>query len=295
MITYATRQIMQVPYTAGREVPAMAVPVNACDCHHHIYDPVRFPYVPTDVRNQPPAGVDVYRMLQKRLGLTRNVIIQPSAYGLDNRCTLDALAQMGANARAVVVIDDTVSDEELEAMHAAGVRGVRFNIATGGSDDLALIERIACRIHELGWHVQFWMSAGRIAAMKSFFQKLPCPIVFDHLAHLPQPEGSRHPAFGIVTDLMKEGRGWIKLSGFYLDSQEGYPDYGDTAKTGAAFIRACLDRCVWGSDWPHPSVFSKRKTWPDDAVMLASLAGMGTTEEDRYKILVTNPEILYGF
>ena len=102
---------MQVPYSSGRRLPAIAIPPGACDCHHHIYDPVRFPYVPDDVRNQPPATVDAYRLLQKKLDLTRNVIVQPSAYGTDNRCTLEALREMDNDARAVVVVAPAISDE----------------------------------------------------------------------------------------------------------------------------------------------------------------------------------------
>ena len=108
---------IQVPYCTGRNNPSHEIPAGACDCHHHIYDPVRFPYRPEDVRNQPPADVACYRLLQKKLGTTRNVIVQPSAYALDNRCTLDALQTMGKeNTRAVVVIDNTVTDEELREM-----------------------------------------------------------------------------------------------------------------------------------------------------------------------------------
>ncbi len=105
---------LQVPYSTGRNVPTIHIPENACDCQHHIYDPVRFAYMPEDTRNQPPATVDVYRMLQRKLGLTRNVIVQPSVYGTDNRCTLDALKQMGKNARAIVVIDDMLSEKRIK-------------------------------------------------------------------------------------------------------------------------------------------------------------------------------------
>ena len=126
---------IQVPYSSGRQVPSIKIPPLACDCHHHIYDPVRFPYLPTDTRNQPPATVDAYRLLQQRLGLTRNVIVTPSAYGFDNSCTLDALKQMGSKARAEVVVDTSITDAELKRMHSLGVRGIRFNIATGASND----------------------------------------------------------------------------------------------------------------------------------------------------------------
>lgn len=286
---------IQVPYSAGRQKPTIKVPNNACDCHHHIYDPVRFPYVPTDVRNQPPATVDAYRLLQKRLGLVRNVIVTPSAYGTDNRCTLDALQQMGANARGVAVVDNNITNAELQKMHNLGVRGIRFNISTGGSNDRDMILSLSQRINELGWHVQFWMSANDTVRMEDFLLSLPSPIVFDHRGHLPQPEGTNHPAFRIICNLIDKGKTWVKLSGLYLDTKAGEPAYADTVQVGQAYVKYAPERMVWGTDWPHPTVFSERKPWPDDANMLDLLAEQAPDELVRNRILVDNPAALYSF
>lgn len=286
---------LQVPYSAGRKVPTIKVPDNACDCHHHIYDPVRFPYVPNDVRNQPPATVDAYRLLQRRLGLTRNVIVQPSAYGVDNACTLDAVQQLGANARAVVVVSPKITDEELSRMHGLGARGIRFNISTGASDDREAILSLSQRVRNFGWHVHFWMSANDTVKMESLLNQLPSQIVFDHRGHIPQPEGINHPAFRVICDLISKGKAWVKLSGLYQDSKVGEPTYADTVKVGQAFVKFAPERMVWGSDWPHPSIFSERKPWPDDANMLDLLAEQAPDESIRNKILVDNPAILYGF
>ena len=151
---------IQVPYCTGRNNPSHEIPAGACDCHHHIYDPVRFPYRPEDVRNQPPADVACYRLLQKKLGTTRNVIVQPSAYALDNRCTLDALQTMGKeNTRAVVVIDNTVTDEELREMDNMGVKGLRFNLNSGGGPSkLDEIRTLAERVAPMGWSISFFMA-----------------------------------------------------------------------------------------------------------------------------------------
>ena len=286
---------IQVPYSAGRQYPWITVPQLACDCHHHIYDPVRFPYLPTDVRNQPPATVDCYRLLQKRLGLARNVIVQPSAYGTDNRCTLHALELMGANARGVVVIDNGITDEEMHKMHTLGVRGIRFNIATGGSDDRDMIRALAGRINELGWHIQFWMSAKDTLDMEGFLRSLPTPVVFDHRGHLPQPEGTNHEAFQAIGRLIDQGRAWVKLSGLYIDTKVGNPTYADTVQVGKNYVDYAPERMVWGTDWPHPGIFSERKPWPDDAIMLDLLAEQAPSEEIRHRILVDNPAVLYGF
>ena len=286
---------IQVPYSAGRRRPVIRIPVNACDCHHHIYDPVRFPYLPTDVRNQPPATVDAYRLLQKRLGLTRNVIVTPSAYGTDNCCTLDALRQMGSHARGVVVINTSISDADLQQMHSLGVRGVRFNIATGGSNDCDMIVSLSERINELGWHVQFWMSANDTVKMEDFLLSLASPIVFDHRGHLPPPDGVDHPAFRVICNLIDKGKTWVKLSGLYLDTKAGDPTYTDTVKVGQAYVTYAAERMVWGTDWPHPTIFSERRPWPDDAAMLDQLADQAPDEFVRNRILVDNPAVLYGF
>lgn len=286
---------IQVPYSAGRQFPAIPVPADACDCHHHIYEPVRFPYIPEDVRNQPPAGVDAYRLLQKRLGVTRNVIVQPSAYGFDNACTLDALKQMGTDAKAVVVVDSSISDGELAEMNALGVCGIRFNIATGGSIDRDAMMLLAQRVHSLGWHVQFWMTAANTAELGPFLRQLPNQIVFDHRGHIPQPDGVSHPAFHVICDLIEKGKAWVKLSGLYHDTKVGEPAYTDTVSVGEAFVKFAPGRMVWGTDWPHPTIFSERKPWPDDATMLDLLAEQAPDESTRHRILVSNPEILYGF
>jgi D-galactarolactone isomerase len=145
---------LPVPCSRGTQRTKFKLPSNACDCHHHIYDPARFAYVPEDKRNQPPGTVDHYLLLQKRLGTNRSVIVQPSAYGLDNSCTLDALQKIGSNARAVTVIDPTVTDAELKRMQGLGVCGIRINLASAVKVvPVDKIEPLSKRVNELGWHI----------------------------------------------------------------------------------------------------------------------------------------------
>lgn len=210
----------QVPYCAGRNFPKYHIPKGACDCHHHIYDPVRYAYQPSDTRNQPPSTVDVYRMLQKKLGLSRNVIVQPSAYGTDNRCTLDALRAMGKEqTRAIVVVDESVTDADLTAYHDQGVRGIRFNINCGYSGDWTKIERLAERIAHMGWSACFWMPADLLMEMKATIENLPCHVVLDHRGHIPAGSGKDHPAFPLICEWLKEGKVYVKLSGLYIDTK----------------------------------------------------------------------------
>lgn len=288
-------EAIQVPYSSGRDVPSIDVPANACDCHHHIYDPVNFPYVPEDVRNQPPATVDAYHMLKRRLGLTRSVIVQPSAYGVDNSCTLNALKMMGHDARAVVVIDASVTELELQEMDGLGVRGIRFNLAAGAFKDLENILSLSTRVHEYGWHVQFWIDAQDTIAMANVFKQIPNQLVFDHYGHMPQPDGINHPAFKLISSLLDKGKAWVKISGMYADSIVGDPTYADVVEVGKEFVRVAPERIVFGTDWPHPSIFSGRKIWPNDAQMLSLLAIQAPDIGLRKRILVENPQELYDF
>ncbi|MFB5269715.1 amidohydrolase family protein [Paenibacillus enshidis] len=284
-----------VPHSTGTNIPSITILDHACDCHHHIYDPLRFPYSPEDKRGQPSSTVQDYRKLQTRLGMTRNVIITPSAYGTDNRCTLDALLQMGSNSRAVVVVDQGITKAELSCMHDIGVRGIRFNISTGAPKDFALIQSLAERIADFGWHIQFWMNADDTVEMSKLLNKLACPIVFDHLGGIPLSVGARHPAFKIMNSLMEQGKAWVKLSGVYHLSLEGPPYYTDTLPLATAFIETAPERVIWGSDWPHPSMYSAGKPMPNDANLLDLLAEQASNQEMFYKILVDNPARLYDF
>lgn len=287
------RKEIQVPYSTGRKVPKLQIPELTCDTHCHIFDPVRFPYKPTDTRNQPPATVDVYRMLQSRLGMKRCVIVTPSSYGADNRCTLDAVKQLGKDARAVIVLRGDESKEELQQLHVQGVRGVRFNVASGASDNIEQIQRTADQIVELGWHIVFWMSADLTVKYAKELEKLPCQIVFDHRGHLPADQGIRHEAFGVITDMMKEKHAFVKLSALYHDSVK--ENYEDTIAVGKAYAEIAPEQLLWATDWPHHSEFITRKEMPDDAKLLDSLIEQIPDEKTRNQILVDNPARLYGF
>lgn len=287
---------IQVPCSAGTQRPKIKVPANACDCHHHIYDPVRFQYVPEDKRNQPPGTVDDYRLLQRRLGTTRSVIVQPSAYGLDNSCTLDALQKLGSKARAVIVIKPSVSDADLKRMDGLGVCGIRINLASAIKViPVDQIEPLSKRVNELGWHIAFWIEPDDIVELEDLLMRLPTQLVFDHLAHLPQPAGAAHPAFRVVCNLIDKGKTWVKVSGAYLDTKIGPPTYADTSKLAQAYVKYAPDRLVWGSDWPHPVMWGLKKPWPNDALLLDLLGEWAPNEATRKQILVDNPIKLYGF
>ena len=281
-----------VPWSAGTEPPKLKAPPNACDCHMHIYD-TRFPVAPNAKLRPPNASVDAYRQLQKRIGVTRNVVVTPSTYGTDNSCTLDAMAKLGATARGVAVVNTSVGDAELKRLNDLGVRGVRFNLVQSGATTVEMLEPLSKRVNDLGWHVQIHMLGDRIVETADLLQRLPSPIVFDHMARLPEPAGVDHPAFALVLKLIEKGRTWVKLSGAYADSRTGPPAYADVSKVARAYVKASPERMVWGSDWPHPT--EKADAKPDDAVLFDLLADWAPDETMRNRILVDNPATLYRF
>lgn len=290
--TASEAEAQQVPWSAGTERPKTKAPPNATDCHHHIYS-ARFKVDPNSTLRPGDASVADYRLLQKRIGTTRDVIVQPSTYGVFNDGLIEALHESGPTARGVAVVNASVTDDELKRLDAAGVRGVRFNLANPGATTMEMLEPVAKRIAPLGWHVQFNMSADTTFAARNVLYRLPCPMVFDHLAHMPEPAGVTHPAFAVVVDLLQKGKAWLKLSGAYADTKVGPPTYADSTAVAQAYVKAAPDRLVWCSDWPHPT--EQHKTLPDDALLFDLLAVWAPDEAVRNRILVDNPATLYGF
>ena len=287
------------PNSSGTQAPKLKAPPGACDCHHHIYDPARFPPSRPSAQQVPNARVEDYRLLQRRLGLSRDIVVTPTPYPApvsDNQVTLDAIRQLGPNARGVVIVYPEITDAELKAYDAAGVRGVRYSLTSGrpgaaSTASPADIEAMSKRVNALGWHVQFNTTAEQIVAAEDLLKRLASPIVFDHMGHLPQPEGIGHPGFRIIRELIDKGRTWVKLSVTYDSSKDGPPGYADVNRVGQAYVRAAPERLVWGSNWPHPSEPDK----PDDAMLFDLLAQWAPDEATRNRILVQNPETLYGF
>ena len=284
---------VSVPWSAGTELPTTKAPPNAADCHHHIYSS-RFKVDPNSTLRPGDASVGDYHLLQKRIGTSRNVVVQPSTYGIFNDGLVEALGEFGPSARGVAVVNASVTDAELKRLDGARVRGIRFNLGNaGGATTMDMLEPLAKRIAPMGWHVQFNMSADMTLAAKDVLNRLPCQVVFDHLAHMPEPIGIGHPAFAVVVDLLQKGKAWVKLSGAYADTKIGPPTYADSTAVAKAYVQAAPQRLVWGSDWPHPS--EKDNAKPDDAILFDLLAQWAPVEAVRNRILVDNPATLYGF
>ncbi|MBI3048700.1 MAG: amidohydrolase family protein [Acidobacteria bacterium] len=284
---------LAVPNSSGTAPPQLKTPPRACDCHMHIYDPARFPMPPSQRVAPTNAAVPQYRLLQKRIGTTRVVIVTPRNYATDNRVTVDAIAQLAPNARGVAVIHPTITDAELKELHGGGIRGIRFSLTDPATAVVTfdMIEPLAKRVAGLGWHVQINMTADQIAAAEALWKRLPSPIVFDHIGQLPGSVGVAHPAYTVMRRLLDVGRAWVKLSVTYSNTTDGPPGYADVVRVGQAFVKAAPERLVWGSNWPHPNETRK----PDDALLFDLMARWAPDEATRRRILVDNPRTLYDF
>lgn len=273
--------------------PRFKAPPGTCDCHIHFYGPPeRYPEAPTSPFPAPDAPVSAYRQVMARLGIERVVVVQPAAYGRDNRCTLDGLAELGDAARAVVVVDEETPDSELEAMTAAGARGVRFHMLKGGVLSWEILERMAARVHEFGWHVQLQLDGRLLPAREEMLKRLPGTLVIDHTGKFLEPVGRDHAGYQVLLRLLESGRVWVKLSAPYETSKQGAPHFDDVGELARGLIAAAPERMVWASNWPHPSA---QDNIPDDAMLLDVLAHWTGDDALTRRILADNPAVLYGF
>ncbi|MET0963631.1 MAG: amidohydrolase family protein [Noviherbaspirillum sp.] len=283
---------MVIPNSSGTSPPSVQAPPNACDSHLHIIDP-RFPTA-HGVTALPGATIEDYRLLQRRIGTTRAVIVQAKAHGTDHGCLLDAIARLGGQGRGIGVVHPAVADAELRRLDQGGIRGLRFSVWNPADTvtTIAMIEPLAGRISDFGWHVQIHMSADQIVEQAAMLERLPCPVVIDHMGRLPPAQGTGHPAFTAVRRLVDKGNTWVKVSGAYLNTAVGPPAYSDAVAVARSWIMAAPERVVWGSDWPHTT---ETRIKPDDALLLDLLAQAAPDRTALSRILVANPAQLYGF
>jgi predicted TIM-barrel fold metal-dependent hydrolase len=283
------------------------MPAGACDCHVHVFGPAqRYAFAPHRAYTPGEASIADLERLHRMLGLDRVVIVHPSPYGTDNACTIDALRRIGRRARGVAVIDPSIGHRELRAMHKAGVRGVRVNLATAGVADpqvaWPLLQAISQRVAPLGWHVQVYTSLPVIAALHDRLLTLPTPLVIDHFGGARAEAGATQTGFAALLSLVRAGRTYVKLSGGYRISK--LPDWSDVAPLARALIEANGARMLWGSDWPHPGgghrgPADRDSIEPfqaiDDGGALNRLALWAGGQDILRQILVANPERLYDF
>lgn len=295
MLSSSHRHAGTVPFSAGTAAPRAAVPLQACDCHMHLYDR-GIPAVAGARLLPPDATVADYRQLQQRIGTRRTVLVTPSTYGADNRPMLAGLQALGTDARGVAVIDGTETDAELQRLDALGVRGIRLNLSLGVTGSEAQIEPLARRIAPLGWHLQLLMQPDRLAGLADVLERLPVPLVFDHFGRIAPGDAHRHPAHALLLRLLAAERAWIKLSGGYIVSTSHTVDDPALDTLARSYLGVAPHRVVWGSDWPHATASAGHHSLPDDAAQLDALARWtGHDDAALRRVLVDNPRTLYGF
>lgn len=267
------------------------VPAGAIDCHMHIYDG-SVPFHANAGLPHPDATIADYAIVQQSLGLSRAVVVAPSAYGADNRVTMGAVAAMGRNARAVVIVGREVTDRELDALESAGACGARFNFNLTPGPSVDDLLALAPRLAERGWLIQIGMRSARLIAEAPQLRRLPGTLVLEHCAGIPaSARFAEDPAYPFVMDLLESGRGWVKLSGPYLREPDGGPGYPMLRPFVRHLVARASERLVWGSDWPHPTLARK----PEARGLLGLMWDWAPDEGARTRILVTNPARLFGF
>jgi 2-pyrone-4,6-dicarboxylate lactonase len=273
---------------------AVTLPPHACDAHCHIFGPAaRFPFSPERSYTPPDARIEDFERLQARLGLSRAVFVQASCHGTDNRAMVDALRRGAGRYAGVAMVDDTFTLDDLSELHAAGVRGVRFNFVAhlGGAPELDHFWRVVGRVDRLGWHVVLHFDAHDLPAHAELLDRIPCPFVIDHMARVDATAGLDQPPFQALLRQLRDERCWVKISGAERLTADGAPPYADVVPFARALVAAAPDRVLWGTDWPHPNV----RHMPDDGDLVDLLADMAPDEATRHRILVDNPERLYDF
>lgn len=263
---------------------------GVCDCHIHVFED-HWPLAATATFKPPHAPASAYREVQRALGLERVIVVQPTGYAFDNRCTLDAIAQLGAGARGIAVVPPDVAQAELDRLHQAGMRGVRYMMLAGGVLPWSSLEAMAARIAPLGWNINLQLDGRDLPLHETMLSRLPCRLVIDHIGKFLGPVQLDGDAFAVLCRLLDGGRCWVKLSAPYESSRSGPPDYADVAPLVRALAERYPQRCLWASNWPHPNI----RPTPDNALLMDWALRRIGGEAARRGILVDNPAELYGF
>ena len=268
-------------------------PPLACDAHCHVFGPAaKFPYDAKAAYRPEDAPFEALQALHARLGLERAVIVHASCHGADMRATLGAIARSGGRYRGTAIIDSSVGEKQLEAMHQGGIRAVRFNFVRhlGGRPEMGFFKQTVERVRAMGWHLILHLDAQDLVELEPILERLPVPFVIDHMGRVKAADGLDQPAFRALLALMQRPNAWVKICGAERVSSKG-PPFTDAVPFGRALVEAAPDRVLWGTDWPHPNV----KWMPDDAALLEIFPQMVPEPALQRQILVTNPASLYGF
>jgi 2-pyrone-4,6-dicarboxylate lactonase len=274
--------------------PLFKLPAGSIDAHCHVFGPGDvFPFAPE--RKYTPCDASAAQLFALRdyLGFDRNVIVQATCHGSDNRALVDALRRAEGRARGIATVRPDVSDAQLHALDAAGVRGVRFNFVKRLVDTVPreTLASIAARVAPLGWHVVIYFEAAELPELYDFFASLPVTLVVDHMGRPDVSKPASGPEFGLFERLMREhGNVWSKVTCPERLSKSGPPLYEDVVPFARRLVEAFPDRVLWGTDWPHPNLKSHM---PDDGKLVDFIPRIAPTPELQHRLLVENPTHLY--
>jgi 2-pyrone-4,6-dicarboxylate lactonase len=275
----------------ARRKPTFQLPMGACDAHCHVFGPGHiFPYAPNRRYTPADAPKETLAELHKFLGVSRAVIVQASCHGSDNRAMLDALTHSPATLRGVAIADGNTPDEEYKTLHAAGVRGVRFNFVKhlGGAPAMDVFWSVLRKVEPLGWHIVLHMDAKDIESLTPLIKQLPMPFVIDHMGRVESAKATEQPAFRALLGLVAMPNCWIKVSG---SERISFPPYDAAIPFARALVDAAPDRCLWGTDFPHPNPTHEA----DEADLVDLIPKFAPDAAVQKKLLVDNPARLYEF
>ncbi|WP_186386010.1 amidohydrolase [Stappia sp. TSB10P1A] len=281
-----------LPFHQNPKKPEIVLPAGSCDAHCHVFGPAaRFPFAPSRTYTPIDAPKETLFALHRHLGIERSVLVQASCHGTDNRAMLDAIAAAGGRYRGVAMVERDVTEEDLQALHEGGVRGVRFNFVAhlGAPADLAAIRAIVAKVIPLGWHAVVHFDAHRLEELAPFLKTLDLPMVVDHMGRIDASAGVDQPAFRLLLDLMEDERFWVKVCGSERVSRTG-PPFHDAARYGKLLVESFPARVLWGTDWPHPNI---KKDMPDDGALVDLLQIIAPKPAQLQALLVDNPTRLY--
>ena len=239
----------------------------------------------------PHAPLSDYKHMQEVLGYKRSVIVQPSVYGADNQTTIE-VCRDDPNMKAVIVIDDAISDDALSAFSEAGVVGCRVNMLFSSGVSFTNLRNLALRIADYGWHIQILADISNFDDINMLLRDVPVPIMFDHMGHMPIEKGVNHKSFQDFCKLLADGHIWTKLSGSYRVSSLPECNYEDVAVMVSELVSANPEQIVWGSDWPHPQISGPM---PDDTALINNLLDWIPNQNNRQKIFADNAAKFYQF
>jgi 2-pyrone-4,6-dicarboxylate lactonase len=278
-------------FLAKRRKPRFKLPPGATDAHCHVFGPAaKFPYAPGRRYTPEDAPKEMLRALHDHLGVERSVIVQASCHGSDNAAMLDCIASDPKRYRGVAIVDDTFTDKNYDALHAGGVRGVRFNFVKhlGGAPDMGVFDRVMDRIKGRGWHVVLHLDAPDIIPLSPMIKRLPLPFVVDHMGRVPAKDGVDQPPLRALLELSRLENCWIKVCGAERISM---PPYDAAIPIAHALVQAAPERVLWGTDFPHPNATHEA----DEADLVDLVPQYAPDALAQQRLLVDNPAKLYGF